>query len=101
MNIDQILSAINDLNEEDLVYLNSAVVQNIKALRTRKADAIKDSLSVGDAVTFTGRRRGRNGGRFPVEGVVTKIKRKNAEVKGNTDGLRWNVPIALLQRKAS
>ena len=27
--------------------------------------------------------------------------RKNAEVEGSTDGLRWNVPIALLQRKAS
>ena len=101
MNIDQILTAINGLNEEDLVYLNSAVVQNIKALRTRKADVIKDSLSVGDVVTFTGRQRGRGGTRIPIEGVVTKIKRKNAEVRERTHNVTWNVPIAMLQRKAS
>jgi hypothetical protein len=96
---DSLILKINTLSEADLIDLNHAVCRNITAIRTRRMDGIRDLLSVGDNVTFTGRHRGRNGGRFPVTGTVMKIKRKNAEVRAN--GMTWNVNISNLTRVSS
>jgi hypothetical protein len=94
-----LINNINALSEAELIELSHAVCRNITAIRTRRMDGIRDLLSVGDNVTFTGRHRGRNGGRFPVTGTVTKIKRKNAEVRAN--GMTWNVNISQLTRVSS
>ena len=94
---DKLILEVNALTEAELIELNHAVIRNIKAIRTRRMDNIRDELSVGDRVTFTGRKRGRGGSRFPVVGKVTKIKRKNAEVKEEGTGLNWNVSISMLK----
>ena len=96
MNFIEILDSINGLTEEQLLMLSSCVITELKTARARKAAAVKDTLAVGDSVRFTGRQRGRRGARFPVEGTITKIKRKNAEVFAQNQ--RWNVSIGLLQK---
>ena len=93
---DSLILKVNALTEAELIELNHAVIRNIKAIRTRRMDNVRDTLSVGDTVTFTGRERGRGGRRFPVTGDVVKIKRKRAEVKAQ--GQVWNVNIACLTR---
>jgi len=100
MSLTQILNSIDGLTEEQLILLNNCVVTEIKAARKRKSASIKSTLSVGDRVSFTGRNRGRNARRFTVEGDITKIKRKNAEVRADS-GLTWNVPITQLAKLAS
>ena len=97
---DSLILEVNALTEEELIELNHAVIRNIKAIRTRRADSIKFSLNVGDQVTFTGRQRGRGGARFPVTGVITKIKRKRAEVR-SSNGTNWNVNFSQLTRVTS
>ena len=73
--------------EAELLDLNSVIVDRIKALRRLSASRVGASLSVGDRVTWTGRR-----GTF--EGLVEKINRKNAKVKvGMTT---WTVPMNML-----
>ena len=95
MSFTQILNSINRLTEEQLLMLNSCVVTEIKSARTKRAASIKGTLTVGDRVSFTGRNRGRNARRFTVEGVITKVKRKNAEVRAD-NGMNWNVGITQL-----
>ena len=94
---DSLILEVNALTEEELIELNHAVIRNIKAIRTRRADTVKFSLNVGDRVTFTGRNKGRGAARFPVTGVITKIKRKRAEVRA-PNGVTWNVNFSQLTR---
>ena len=94
--LEKVLDQINDLSEEDLLTLNGCVVQNIKALRTRKAQRIKNSLSPGDKVTFTGREKGRGGRTFPVTGTVVRVKRKRAKVVAQ--GQMWDVNLTVLKK---
>jgi len=96
----QILNSINELTEEQLCMLNSCVVTEIKAARKRNAATIKDTLNIGDRVSFTGRNRGRNAQRFTVEGDITKIKRKNVSVRTD-NGTNWNVSITQLTKLRS
>ena len=96
---DEFILKINSFTEDALIELNRIVITNITAIRTRRMDIIRDGLSVGDTVTFTGRERGRGGRRFPVTGVVARIKRKRAEVRAN--GQLWNVNISQLTRVTS
>jgi len=101
MSLTQILNSLSGLTEDQLLMVNSCVITEIKAARKRKVSSIKSGLSVGDRVTFTGRKRGRRGVRFPVTGEVTKIKRKNAEVREAGTGVNWNVAISLLTKLRS
>jgi len=95
---DELILSVNALTEDELIRLNQIVVHNIKVERTRKMDRIRNLLSVGDVVTFTGRERGRRGHRFPVTGKISKIKRKRAEVKCFDKGLTWDVNMSCLTR---
>ena len=73
--------------EAELLELNSVIITRVKALRRLDAAAVGASLSVGDRVTWTGRRGAQ-------EGIVEKINRKNAKVKvGFTT---WTVPMNML-----
>ena len=95
---DELILQLNALTEEELLTLNKICITNLTAIRTRKMDTVRDALSLGDTVTFTGRERGRGGRRFPVTGTVSKIKRKRAEVKCFEKGLAWDVNIGCLTR---
>ena len=99
ISLETILNSLNNLTESELIELNGCVVQNIKAVRTRRSEGIRASLCVGDSVTFLGRKRGVRGSRFTVEGTVVKVKRKNADVS-DLSGTRWSVPISLLTKVA-
>ena len=73
--------------EAELLDLNSVIIERVKALRRLDAAAVGASLSVGDRVTWTGRR-----GVFT--GHVEKINRKNAKVKVGVT--LWTVPMNML-----
>ena len=98
MSLTQILNSLSGLTEEQLLMVNSCAITEIKSARKRKVASIKSELAPGDRVTFTGRKRGRRGVRFPVTGKLTKVKRKNAEVLEEGTGLTWNVSISMLQK---
>ena len=71
----------------------SQVVEAIKLQRTFNARATARSLTVGDAVEFTGR-----GGRTVV-GTVEKINRKTVIVNSPTQG-KWKVTASMLKQIA-
>ena len=88
----QIISNLGHLTADELLTLNRAVCSEIRFAQTREAHAIRATLSVGDTVSFSGKK-----GKFT--GAIQKINRKNAKVKvvhpinGTTI---WNVPMNLL-----
>ena len=73
--------------EAELLELNSVIIDRVKALRRLSAAQVGASLSVGDRVTWSGRR-----GVFT--GHVEKINRKNAKVKVGVT--LWTVPMNML-----
>ena len=74
---------------EDVSTLNgveiSSVIEAIKMRRNQLHFSDAQSLSVGDKVSFTGRRG------VIEKGTVEKIKIKNVLVK-TVSGFKWNVP---------
>jgi len=82
--------AINKMDLEELRTLNSAVVQQIKFLRSEEARKMKRTLFIGTQVSFRD-----NNGRM-AEGKVTKIMRKFAKV--DTGGDIWRVPLSSLNK---
>ena len=87
MTLNEILSSLSTLNEEELLQINRSTIKYIKRQRQFEASAVGDSLSIGDRVTWSGRRGAQ-------EGIVEKINRKNAKIKvGFTT---WTVPMNML-----
>lgn len=73
--------------EAELLELNSVIIDRVKVLRRLSAAQVGASLSVGDRVTWSGRRG-------VYTGHVEKINRKNAKVKVGVT--LWTVPMNLL-----
>ncbi len=85
-----ILSELKNLDENQLISLNRQVIAQLKFLRAAQTRAMKESLSEGDSVTWHGRKGHQRG-------TVTSIKRKFAHVttiKGGT----WRVPMNMLKK---
>lgn len=74
-----------ELSNDDL----NRIIDAIKYSRARNARKAAASLRIGSQVRFDSRRQG------PVVGVLRNIKIKNATVEAN--GVRWNVPLAMLE----
>ena len=74
-------------SEAELLELNSVIIERVKALRRLSAAQVGASLSIGDRVTWVGRR-----GTYT--GLVEKINRKNAKVKVGVT--TWTVPMNML-----
>ena len=87
MTLNEILSSLCTLNEEELLQVNRGAIAYIKKQRQFEASAVGASLSLGDRVTWSSRR-----GSF--EGIVEKINRKNAKVKVGVT--LWTVPMNML-----
>tara|TARA_E500000331_G_C17196086_1_gene687111 strand:+ start:689 stop:973 length:285 start_codon:yes stop_codon:yes gene_type:complete len=84
------LSAMENLNTEaELINLNSALVSRLKTIRAREARVMKESLSVGDEVSWVGRKGSQRG-------HVKKIARKFATIT-TTNG-QWRVPMNMLKK---
>jgi hypothetical protein len=73
--------------EAELLELNRVIIERVKVLRRLSAAQVGASLSIGDNVTWSGRR-----GTYT--GLVAKINRKNAKIKVN--GSLWTVPMNML-----
>jgi hypothetical protein len=73
------------LSNDDL----NRVIDAVKWSRARNARKAAVSLQIGSQVRFDSRRQGL------VVGVLKNIKIKNATVEVN--GVRWNVPLAMLE----
>ena len=69
---------------------------NVTATRIREIEAAKKKavLTVGDTVTFTGKRNKK------MKGIITKMKIKNAIVNCKNDNgetVLWNCPFSMLE----
>jgi len=84
-----ILDQLTNLDENQLIQLNTAVCNHIKFLRKAKTRAVKASLSEGDNVRWVGKRGLR-------EGTVVSIKRKFAHVAAKDTSGIWRVPMNML-----
>ncbi len=73
--------------EAELLELNSVIITQIKVLRREDAAAVGASLSIGDNVSWSGKRG-------IMAGHVEKINRKNAKVK--VGATLWTVPMNIL-----
>tara|TARA_Y100001973_G_scaffold91460_1_gene140142 strand:+ start:289 stop:591 length:303 start_codon:yes stop_codon:yes gene_type:complete len=81
MKINDVLNFIDDMNGDDL----QKVINVVKMRRDQLHFQNAQSLRIGDAVSFTGRRGA------ILKGVVEKVKVKYILVR-TTSGTRWNVP---------
>ena len=81
MKINDVLNFIDDLNADDLQKIINAVKMRRNQLHFKDAQTLK----VGDAVSFEGRRGA------TLKGTVEKVKIKYILVR-TTSGTRWNVP---------
>ena len=88
--LNEILNNLTSLNNTELRTLNSAVVDQLKALRNRDAALKRHTLSAGDRVSWNGRHG-------LTEGTIVRIKRKKAicDVGG---GRNWDVPLGMLTK---
>ena len=87
--MENILSELKTLSENDLIDLNRAVIAQLKRSRAAKSKAVKMTLNEGDTVRWSGRKG-------PQRGTVVSIKRKFAHVDvGNGT---WRVPMNMLKK---
>lgn len=91
--INQIMSDVKFLNEDELIELNQFIVNRIKHERNKNAQRMKRQLFVGTKVSFRD-----NDGRM-AEGKVVKIMRKFAQV--DVGDSVWRVPLNLLNKMAA
>ena len=87
MDLNQVIRILNTFNEDELVSLNRAVVDQIKSQRSAQAAINRHLFRVGDVVSWNGR-AGVN------EGKITKVNRKKAIITVGIE--RWNVPLNML-----
>ena len=89
MKLTEILNRLPALDESELVKLNRAVCDKIKAARNRDAEHKRAILSEGDVVEWDGRHG-------LTSGTITKVNRKKAKVR-TTLGMVWTVPLNMLR----
>jgi hypothetical protein len=82
--------AIAGLGYDDLMALNSFLVDQIKDQRAAASRIAKASLRIGDTVSFTGNND------ETIEGKLIKKMRKFAKVS-TEDGI-WRVPMNVLKK---
>ena len=84
-----ILDQLENLNEQQLIDLNRAVIGKLRRARAAKGRAVKMSLNEGDTVKWDGK-NGRQ------TGTVKAIKRKFAHI--DTAAGCWRVPMSMLHK---
>jgi hypothetical protein len=87
---DKIIKQLVGLSQEELTQVNTALVAQSKLLSKLANAKVKNSLNVGDRVWFTSKMGSR------VEGHVTRIMRKNVEMKDALNKTTWRVSPVLL-----
>jgi hypothetical protein len=84
------VEAIKRLNEDDLLFLNSLIVERLKLISQVKSTSLMASFSRGDRVGFQA-----PDGRA-LEGFVLRLNKKTVSV-ATDDGHQWNVAPGLLR----
>jgi hypothetical protein len=82
---------IDNLTEEELIGLNSRIVERLNFLSQMRAHALMLEFNVGEKVIFT------PDGRESVVGTLTKYNKKTVTVLAD-DGRRWNVAPGYLRK---
>ena len=88
MDLQTIIQSLSSLSTDDLRTLNEQVVSTIKFKRTQEGSLVKNTLSVGDTVQFTGKRGA------VLTGELIKKNRTKAVVR--VDFTQWTVPFSML-----
>ena len=89
MNLQDIKSGVLGLNNNEI----NEVVNTINFRRKELSRLVKNQFSVGDKVSFNSKSKG-----GIIEGVVTKINRKNIVVKQDDSVISWSVSPSLLKK---
>jgi methyl coenzyme M reductase subunit D len=89
IDMETINTLVSKMGLEDIKIVN----ERMSLQRTFLGKDIMRGLSIGDKVSFTGRRG------ITVEGTVMKVKIKNVSVDTGSSG-RWNVPASMLTKVA-
>ena len=85
------IEAIRRLNEDDLIFLNQAIIERLKLISQAQSTCLMANFNIGDRVSFRGPDRQYR------HGVVTRLNKKTASIK-LSDGHVWNVFPGLLER---
>ena len=86
-------ATIDKLTISELMELNKAIVLTVKLARKSQAQAIRRELKRDDKVKFNAKTRG------IIYGHIIDVKRTAAHVMAS-DGRRWRVALALLEKVA-
>ena len=79
----------NSFTDEDLRDLNHYIIERLKFNRTVAAKSIKQTLSIGQKVEWTGRRGFQ-------QGTITKVNRTKVVVDA-IGGVRWTIPMTMIK----
>ena len=90
----EMIENIQHLSEQELLSLNSALVEQLKRTRRQNAALAKATFSVGDEVGFGD--KGARGKRSYKDGTIVTIKRTRAEVLVSGSG-KWTVPLNMIR----
>ena len=86
-----VLNAIAKMNKDELYALNDIVVNSINHQTRMERVAAKSAFTVGQKVSF-------NGKRGYVEGSIIKINKVNIVVQESNRPIRWTVSPNLLNK---
>ena len=89
----ELKTQLNRMNITELREVNTYVVALIKGQRKADAAVMRATLSVGDRVSYDGRKG-------YTEGTVTKVNRTKCIVRADGDSAyqTWNVPMSMLTK---
>ena len=89
----ELKTQLNRMNTTELREVNTYVVALIKGQRKADAAVMRTTLSVGDRVSYDGRKG-------YTEGTVTKVNRTKCIVRADGDAAyqTWNVPMSMLTK---
>ena len=82
---------LNDLTEEELLHLNSIIIDRVKLIRKSKAITEIASFFVGDRVAFRHKNQ-------IITGVIKKLNSKSVTVQTGNDE-SWNIAPSLLVKE--
>ena len=86
----ELKTKLNRMNTTELREVNTYVVALIKGQRKADAAMMRATLSVGDRVSWDGKRG-------YTEGTVVKVNRTRADVRADGSGV-WIVPMNMLTK---
>lgn len=81
---------IKSLGRDDLIYLNSLIIERLKLLSQMTSSEAMSRFNLGERVKFTG-----NDGKI-LKGTIVRLNKKTVSIKTD-NGHHWNVAPQLLK----